>query len=203
MTKLPANGHASSQDEQQAPMDCFVITPIEDPRSDSRRQADALLNEAIRPVIEEQLELNVTAAHERSDAGRITPAVIQHLLMAELVIADLTGLNANVMYELALRHAKGRPVVPVASTGTSLPFDIMAERTVFYEATLYGLDKLKSKLEYAARGALNNDAPYNPVAHALKDVSLDSDDRSEEHEDQQSSSAPSESPDPTESSQSV
>lgn len=149
-------------------MDCFVITPIEDPRSDARRQADALLNEAIRPVLEEKMGLNVTAAHERSDAGRITPAVIRALLRARLVIADLTGLNANVMYELALRHAKGRPVVPVASTGTSFPFDIMAERTVFYEATLYGLDKLKSKLEYAARGALKNDEPYNPVSNALK-----------------------------------
>lgn len=163
-----SNGQAQSDPEQHDHEECFVIAPIEDPRSDTRRRADALLNEAIRPVIEDKIGLDVTAAHERSDAGRITSAVLQHLLTADLVIADLTGLNANVMYELAVRHAKKKPVVPVAGTGTTLPFEMMAERTVFYQKTLYGLDKLKSKLEYAARAALENEEPANPIYRTVQ-----------------------------------
>jgi hypothetical protein len=54
------------------------------------------------------------------------------LLDAELVIADLTTNNANVFYELSLRHAVGKPVVHMAHEDTRLSFDIQDNRTIFY-----------------------------------------------------------------------
>lgn len=152
--------------------ECFVIAPIGDSRSEVRRQTDGLLEEAIRPVVEEKLELKVTAAHQLPEAGSITRQVIQRLLEADLVIADLTGLNANVMYELAVRHAKGRPVVPIAEKGTSLPFDITTERTIFYEESFHGLNKLKPKLEDVARAALGDHEPDNPIYRAQQDFQM-------------------------------
>jgi hypothetical protein len=160
------------QPETEGNGDCFVIAPIGDPRSETRRQTDGLLNEAIRPVIEEKLNLDVIAAHELPEAGSITRQVIQRLLETELVIADLTGLNANVMYELAVRHAKGRPVVPIAERGTSLPFDITTERTIFYEESFHGLNELKPKLEDAARVALEDEEPDNPIYRAQQDFQM-------------------------------
>jgi hypothetical protein len=152
--------------------ECFVIAPIGDPRTDTRRQTDGLLEEAIRPVVEERIGLDVTAAHQMPEAGSITRQVLQRLLEAELVVADLTGLNANVMYELAVRHAKGRPVVPIAEKGTSLPFDITTERTVFYEESFHGLNELKPKLEDAARAALDDEEPDNPIHRAQQDFQM-------------------------------
>ncbi|PQJ26765.1 hypothetical protein BSZ35_19140 [Salinibacter sp. 10B] len=152
--------------------ECFVIAPIGDPRSETRRQTDGLLDEAIRPVVEDRLDLKVTAAHQLPEAGSITRQVIQRLLEVELVVADLTRLNANVMYELAVRHAKGRPVVPIAEKSTSLPFDITTERTVFYEDSMHGLGELKPKLEKAARAALGDKEPDNPIYRAQQDFEM-------------------------------
>lgn len=160
------------QPEIEGRGECFVIAPIGSPKSETRNQTNGLLDEAIRPIVEEKLGLEVIAPHEIAEAGSITRQVIQRLLEAELVIADLTGLNANVMYELAVRHAKGRPVVPIAEKGTSLPFDITTERTIFYEESFHGLNELKPKLEEAARAALEDEEPDNPIYRAQQDFQM-------------------------------
>jgi nucleoside 2-deoxyribosyltransferase len=172
-----ASGNGRAEPDAEGPSsdgdgECFVIAPIGDPRTDTRRQTDGLLEEAIRPVVEEKIGLDVTAAHQMPEAGSITRQVLQQLLEAELVVADLTGLNANVMYELAVRHAKGRPVVPIAEKGTSLPFDITTERTIFYEESFHGLNELKPKLKDAARAALGDEEPDNPIYRAQQDFQM-------------------------------
>jgi hypothetical protein len=165
--EMQANGQAESDDGE-----CFIIAPIGGPQSETRKRTDGLLDEAIRPVVEGALGLSVIAPHEIAEAGSITRQVIQRLLEAELVVADLTNLNANVMYELAVRHAKGEPVVPIAEKGTTLPFDITTERTVFYEDSMHGLKELKPKLEDATRAALEDEEPDNPIYRAQQDFQM-------------------------------
>lgn len=166
-TEASTDGQAESEEVQE----CFVIAPIGPPRSDTRDQTEGLLDEAIRPVVK-GFGLDVTAPHEIAEAGSIPKQVIQHLLGAELVIADLTDLNPNVMYELAVRHAKGKPVVPIAERDTSLPFDITTQRTIFYEDSMHGLSQLKPTLKDAVDEALSDDSPDNPIYNAQQDFQI-------------------------------
>lgn len=152
---------------------CFVITPIGEKGSSVRLRTDELLDNIIKPVLEE-LGYEVIVPHEMDDAGSITNKIIQHIVNDEMVVANLTGLNPNVMYELAIRHCFGKPVVCVIENGTKLPFDISADRAVFYENTIAGAGELKKNFQNAVKAASSQDSVDNPVIRAIgNSVSLD------------------------------
>ena len=109
---------------------CFVIAPIGEPESDTRRRSDQILRYIIRPAVEECGYI-ATRADEIDEPGIITNQVIQRVVDGDLVVADLTGLNPNVFYELAIRHAIRKPFIQVVNEGESIPFDVSVTRTIF------------------------------------------------------------------------
>lgn len=70
--------------------------------------------------------------------------------MAKIVVADLTGKNANVFYELGLAHATGKPAILIAQSMNDVPFDLRALRVIEYDknSPVWG-DTLKKQLSQA------------------------------------------------------
>lgn len=112
---------------------CFVISPIGPPGSDIRHRADTVWEFIIRPALEQQCNYAVTRADEISSPGMITAQIMDRIKEDDLVVADLTGLNPNVFYELAVRHAVDKPVIQIIEQGEEPPFDVAGMRTIFVD----------------------------------------------------------------------
>lgn len=108
---------------------CFVIAPIGEPGSETRKRSDQVLKHVIEPCAEE-CGYEAIRADRLGEPGLITSQVITQLVEAPLVIADLSEHNPNVFYELAVRHAVGKPLVQMIRTGERIPFDVAGMRTV-------------------------------------------------------------------------
>lgn len=60
----------------------------------------------------------------------IDTQMINHLLDADLVIVDMSLLNANAFYEMGIRHMARKPVIHMFVAGTSIPFDVKSYRAI-------------------------------------------------------------------------
>jgi hypothetical protein len=82
-------------------------------------------------------------------------------------VADLTGLNPNVFYELAVRHTARLPVALIAEKDCKLPFDIAQMRTIFFDHTdLRSADQCRSSIVTQLREALNG-AVDSPITTSV------------------------------------
>lgn len=147
---------------------CFVISPIGEDDSDTRKRSDQVLKHIITGAVE-QLGYEVIRADKISEPGIITHQIIQHIVDAPLVIADLTERNPNVFYELALRHAIRKPLVQLIKKGELIPFDVAATRIIQFD--LHNLDSVDAaKVEILAQvkslEAGKNDTD-NPISVSL------------------------------------
>lgn len=125
---------------------CFIITPIGEVGSETYKNITGII-ESIRPILKDEGFSDIKAAHEICNSGSINNQIVHRIMNDELVIANLSDNNPNVMYELCLRHVVAKPIIHICQVGTKLPFDIYNLRTIFFENTAYGIIDLKSKLQ--------------------------------------------------------
>jgi tetratricopeptide (TPR) repeat protein len=91
-----------------------------------------IYSELIKPALEEE-GFEVFRADEEQKAGEIRTDMFQELLLADLVVADLSIDNPNVWYEMGVRHAlRTRGVVQIKSKREHMPFDVYTDRTLSY-----------------------------------------------------------------------
>ncbi|MCM4159386.1 hypothetical protein FHG64_11490 [Antarcticibacterium flavum] len=149
---------------------CFIVTPIGEVSSAERRNTDGLISSVLKPVLQEDFNFkDVEAAHEINSSGSINNQIMKRILYDDLVIANLTGVNPNVMYELAVRHATMKPIIHICENGTKLPFDIIDQRTIFYFNDMLGVKELRSNLTKMIKAALSNhEFLDNPIYNASR-----------------------------------
>lgn len=99
---------------------CLVLMPF-------GPHHDPFYRELYAPVIE-VVGLLPLRADEVYKHGGVMTEVCNAIADAKVIIADLTGSNPNVLYELGLAHAIRKPVIIVADRSDKLPFDIQSLR---------------------------------------------------------------------------
>ncbi len=148
---------------------CFYITPIGTEDSEERKHSDLFMSSLIQPALDE-IGLTVIRADKIGEPGMITTQVLEYLKRSRLAIADLSYLNPNVFYEVALRHALRLPVVQLIRKADRLPFDVNQSRTLVFDTTdIYSLvpklQTYRSEIATQARKALEDpESVGNPVS---------------------------------------
>lgn len=166
LSRSPASGKESETDWNKT---CFYIAPIGEDNSEHRQHSDLLLGSIVEPALEE-FGINVVRADMVGKPGMITAQIIEHLVKAKLVIADLSFHNPNVFYELCLRHVCRLPTVQLIRKGDRIPFDLGQFRTIQIDTTsvysmVPNLQTYKAEVSTQVRAALKDpDATDNPVS---------------------------------------
>jgi uncharacterized protein DUF4071 len=114
---------------------CFVLMPFGRKMDAAGRVTnfDAVYETIIAPAVE-QAGLEPIRADEEKIGGTIHKPMFERLMLCHYAVADITGANPNVFYELGIRHAiRPRSTVLVFAEGTVLPFDIALVRGLSYQ----------------------------------------------------------------------
>lgn len=119
---------ADEAEEKPEKLKCFVIAEIGSDGSTERRRSDMALDYIIRPTLETTYD--VRRADDDRRSGQITRQMMNEIDGADLIVANLTGLNPNVFYELGIAHSQRKRVIHLFEEGTVLPFDLSHSRGI-------------------------------------------------------------------------
>ncbi len=153
--------------EPLAPL-CFVLMPFGKKLDAAGRLTnfDAVYEKVIAPAVG-KAGLEPIRADEEKIGGTIHKPMFERLMLCHYAVADITGANPNVFYELGIRHAmRPRSTVIVFGEGTVLPFDIALVRGISYKTDGGGepvapeatIEAIAGQLA-AARGNPHDDSP--------------------------------------------
>ncbi len=158
---------------------CFVLMPFgKKPAADGRMvDFDAVYESLIKPAVV-AAGLEPLRADEEMTGGVIHKPMYERLILCEYAVADLTTANANVFYELGLRHAirPASTVLLFAQGLGQLPFDVAPLRAVPYQLGADGkppangkdLDMVAAKLRDARK--MMTDSPVFQLVEGFPEI---------------------------------
>ncbi len=155
----------------------FVVMPFGKKKGGDGSPYDfnAIYQTLIKPALE-LAGFEPFRADEATASGDILTDMFQELLLADLVIADLSIDNANAFYELGIRHAfRKRGVVHIQAGRAYMPFDIFNVRTLPYHINSEGVPDpafIEQDIQTIARlthdtWASDRDAVHSPIFNLL------------------------------------
>lgn len=129
---------------------CFVMMPFAAP-------VGGYYSTVYEPAIRKAGLTPVRADAEIFGTGKIMDQIWRGLNSAKVLVAELTGRNPNVFYELGLAHALDKPVVLVSSNEDDVPFDLQQIRVIYYDMKdpFWG-QKLIDKIAENVQSAIKN-----------------------------------------------
>lgn len=127
----------------RAAPDLFVLMPF-------APAMKPLYDDHISPVAA-RLGLSVARADDFFTITAIINDIWSAIVSARVIVADCTGRNPNVFYEIGLAHAIGKPVVLITANGDDVPFDLRHLRYIQYDFTPRGMATFEQRLEESLR----------------------------------------------------
>lgn len=105
---------------------CFVMMPFAKPIGDyySKIYEPAIVKAGLKAI---------RADNDIFGTGKIVDQIWSGITSAKVLVAELTGRNPNVYYELGLAHALKKPVVLICSNEQDVPFDLKHIRVIYYD----------------------------------------------------------------------
>lgn len=142
---------------------CFAVMPF-----------DAAFDDVFEHAIERAATRRGYRCHRADRAAgaiNLIEAMIHHIFEADLVIADLTGGNMNVLYELGIAHSccERNKTLMIAEDGSRIPFDVRPYHVVLYDRSYGGIKSLREKLAEHIDFLADAERPVaNPVQDYLE-----------------------------------
>ena len=127
---------------------CFVLMPFGTKTDGNKKEInfDTVYNSFIKPAIIEA-GLEPIRADEETSGGFIHKPMYERLMFCQFAVADLSFANANVFYELGIRHAlKPFTTISIFEVGTKIPFDTAPLRTFPYVFENNEVQDVKTKI---------------------------------------------------------
>ena len=126
---------------------CFILMPFAE-------EMRPIYDDHIRPIVESE-GISCIRADEIVGVNLITFDIWEKINRARFIIADLTGQNPNVFYELGLAHALGKEVVLLTQSIDDVPFDLKAMRCIIYSYQPRGVKNLEKNLKATIKNIMS------------------------------------------------
>lgn len=148
---------------------CFVIMPFSETASCTEAEWTDLFASVIKPAVEGAEELGYECRRSSPTRGNLVKEILDDLRASHVVLADLTDRNANVFYELGVRHALATRTILIAQRRNDIPFDLSNYANHVYE---WKTDRGRAELSARIRSLLEDidakpDRSDNPVSDFL------------------------------------
>lgn len=156
---------------------CFLVAPIGEPGSDTHKRSNVVLKYILRPPVE-NCGYELIRADDISSPGMVTIQVLNHLAQDDLVIADLTGQNPNVYYEVGIRHSNGKPIIHIIEAKEHIPFDVAAFRTIVVDhRDLDRVEQAKNQITSAVEAVEMDPSSFQGLVQFAEQVRVDKTER--------------------------
>lgn len=128
---------------------CFMLMPFNE-------YFDKIYKHLIYPTITEA-GLKSLRADEIFSPGSIMEQIRSAIQQSRICIADLTGRNPNVLYELGIAQTLGKPIILMTQDISDVPFDLKHMRVILYSLDFKGIESARKNLSMALQSVMGYD----------------------------------------------
>ncbi|WP_156898138.1 hypothetical protein [Methylocapsa acidiphila] len=135
---------------ETTPPKAFVVMQFNTP------EFEALFHDVIEPICQ-SLDLQAYRADFTYMPGLVIEDIKKHIMESRVVIAEITPANPNVYYEVGYADALRKPIILISDRRDGIkPFDVRAYRTIFYENSIGGKNRIENELQAYLQSILEN-----------------------------------------------
>jgi hypothetical protein len=119
---------------------CFIVMPF------GNEQLNIVYEDFVKPPLENICNLKCERGDDVFGSNVIMDDITKSIEKARIIVADLTGRNPNVFYEVGIAHTLNKNVLLLAQNIDDVPFDLRHRRVLLYEYSPRGCKKLENEI---------------------------------------------------------